>query len=262
MLRQIAERVHVHQSSFMLSNALVVRGSSGALVIDAGITNDEIACLASDIRELGQPVVAGFSTHPHWDHMLWHPGLGEAPRYAGNRCATTASERLSAPGAKDRLASVIPPDLSGQVPLDLLGQLTALPPDSTHVPWDGPAVRLIEHNAHAPGHTALVIEEARVLVAGDVLSDILIPILDLGSSSDPVQDYLDALELLEAEAGNIDILVPGHGSVARSDQVAARIELDRAYLRTLRDGGAFDDPRGGPSPDIHDRQLKQLAGRN
>jgi len=262
MLQKIAERVHVHQSSFMLSNALVVQGSSGALVIDAGITTDEIACLAADLRELGQPVVAGFSTHPHWDHMLWHPGLGEAPRYAGNRCATTARERLSAPGAKDRLASVIPPDLGGQVPLDLLGQLTALPPDSTHVPWDGPAIRLIEHNAHAPGHTALVIEEARVLVAGDMLSDILIPILDLGSSSDPVQDYLDALELLEAEAGNIDILVPGHGSVARSNQVAARIELDRAYLRTLRDGGAFDDPRGGPSPDIHDRQLKQLAGRN
>jgi glyoxylase-like metal-dependent hydrolase (beta-lactamase superfamily II) len=262
MLRQIAERVHVHQSSFMQSNALVVQGSTGALVIDAGITTDEIACLAADLRELGQPVVAGFSTHPHWDHMLWHPGLGEAPRYAGNRCATTARERLSAPGAKDRLASVIPPDLSGQVPLDLLGQLTVLPPDSTHVPWDGPAIRLIEHNAHAPGHTALVIEEARVLVAGDMLSDILIPILDLGSSSDPVQDYLDALELLEAEAGNIDILVPGHGSVARSNQVAARIELDRAYLRTLHDGGAFDDPRGGPSPDIHDRQLKQLAGRN
>jgi len=261
MLQKIAERVHVHQSSFMQSNALVVQGSTGALVIDAGITTDEIACLAADLRELGQPVVAGFSTHPHWDHMLWHPGLGEAPRYAGNRCATTAGERLSAPGAKDRLASVIPPDLSGQVPLDLLGQLTALPPDSTHVPWDGPAIRIIEHNAHAPGHTALVIEEARVLVAGDMLSDILIPILDLGSS-DPVQDYLDALELLEAEAGNIDILVPGHGSVAGSDQVAARIELDRAYLRTLRDGGAFDDPRGGPSPDIHDRQLKQLAGRN
>ena len=262
MLQKIAERVHVHQSSFMQSNALVVQGSTGALVIDAGITTDEIACLAADLRELGQPVVAGFSTHPHWDHMLWHPGLGEAPRYAGNRCATTARERLSAPGAKDRLASVIPTDLSGQVPLDLLGQLTALPPDTPHIPWDGPAVRLIEHNAHAPGHTALVIEEARVLVAGDMLSDILIPILDLGSSSDPVQDYLDALELLEAEAGNIDILVPGHGSVARSNQVAARIELDRAYLRTLRDGGAFDDPRGGPSPDIHDRQLKQLAGRN
>lgn len=261
MLRQIAEHVHVHQSVFMQSNALVVQGSSGVLVIDAGITTDEMACLASNLRDLGQPVVAGFSTHPHWDHMLWHPELGEAPRYAGNRCATTARERLSAPGAKDRLASVIPPDLSGQVPLELLGQLTALPPDTTHIPWDGPAIRIIEHNAHAPGHTALVIEDARVLVAGDMLSDILIPILDFGSSGDPVQDYLDALELLEREAGNIDVVVPGHGSPAGADQVAARIGLDRAYLRTLRDGGAFDDPRGGPSPDIHDRQLAQLAGR-
>jgi hypothetical protein len=27
-------------------------------------------------------VVAGFSTHPHWDHLLWHPRLGDVPRYA------------------------------------------------------------------------------------------------------------------------------------------------------------------------------------
>ena len=31
------------------------------------------------LRELGQPVVAGFSTHPHWDHLLWHASLGTAP---------------------------------------------------------------------------------------------------------------------------------------------------------------------------------------
>lgn len=262
MLQQVAERVFVHQSSFMQSNALVVQGSSGALVIDAGITNDDMACLAADLRELGRPVVAGFSTHPHWDHMLWHPVLGEAPRYAGTRCATTARERLSAPGAKERLASVIPPDLRDQVPLDLLGQLTALPPDTTHLPWDGPDIRIIEHNAHAPGHVSLVIEEARILVAGDMLSDVLIPILDLGGSADPIQDYLDSLELLEGEAAKVDTLVPGHGSVARTGQIADRIELDRAYLRTLRDGRPFDDPRGGPSPDIHHRQLQQLAGRN
>ena len=35
----------------------------------------------------GQPVVAGFSTHPHWDHLLWHARLGATPRYATARCA-------------------------------------------------------------------------------------------------------------------------------------------------------------------------------
>ena len=22
------------------------------------------------------------SAHPHWDHLLWHPGFGDVPRYA------------------------------------------------------------------------------------------------------------------------------------------------------------------------------------
>jgi hypothetical protein len=37
-----------------------------------------MASLANDLRELGQPVVAGFSTHPHWDHLLWDARLGAA----------------------------------------------------------------------------------------------------------------------------------------------------------------------------------------
>ncbi|RPI48134.1 MAG: MBL fold metallo-hydrolase, partial [Chloroflexi bacterium] len=81
MLRQVAEGVLVHQSELLQNNAVVVQGRAGVLLIDPGITGDEMACLANDLRELGQPVVAGFSTHPDWDHVLWHAELGEAPRY-------------------------------------------------------------------------------------------------------------------------------------------------------------------------------------
>jgi glyoxylase-like metal-dependent hydrolase (beta-lactamase superfamily II) len=127
---------------------------------------------------LGQPVVAGFSTHPHWDHLLWHAGLGAAPRYGTARCAATVRDRLSDAGAKARVAALIPPDIAEQVPLDLLGLITGLPAETARIPWDGPQVRIIEHQAHAPGHAALLIEERGVLVAGDMLSDVLIPLLD------------------------------------------------------------------------------------
>lgn len=42
-----------------------------------------MVCLANDLRELGLPVVAGFSTHPDWHHVLWHAELGEAPSRIG-----------------------------------------------------------------------------------------------------------------------------------------------------------------------------------
>ena len=270
MLRQVAEGVLIHESEFCQSNAVVVHGRAGVLLIDPGVTGDEIACLANDLRELGQPVVAGFSTHPHWDHLLWHAELGEAPRYGTARCAATVRARLSDAGAKARVAALIPPDIAEQVPLDLLGLITGLPAEMAQIPWDGPQVRIIEHQAHAPGHAALLIEERGVLVAGDMLSDVLIPMLDLNDTADPIEDYLAALRLLEGVAGDVDVLVPGHGSIGGADQVHARIDQDRAYVLALREGHVPSDPRVGPSAkpgwewvsDVHNGQAQRLARRS
>ena len=265
MLSQVAEGVLVHQSEFCQSNAVVVQGRAGVLLIDPGIRGDEMACLANDLSDSGQTVVAGFSTHPHWDHLLWHAMLGAAPRYGTARCATTVVARLSDADAKARIAAeLIPPDIAEQVPLDLLGLITGLPAGTARIPWDGPKVRIIEHQAHAPGHAALLIEERGVLVAGDMLSDVLIPMLNL-NAADPIEDYLAGLRLLEGVAGEVDVLIPGHGSIGEGDQVRARIEQDHAYVHALRDNRVPDDPRVGPSATfdwvagVHEWQLQQLA---
>ena len=267
MLRQVAEGVLIHDSEFCQSNAVVVQGQAGVLLIDPGIRSDVMAALANDLGELGQPVVAGFSTHPHWDHLLWHARFGSAPRYGTARCAATIRDRLSDPHWKDFVVGMLPPDIADQIPLDpLFGRITGLPAETALIPWDGPQVRIIEHQAHAPGHAALLIEERGVLVAGDMLSDVLIPMLNL-NSADPIEDYLAALRLLEGVANDADVLVPGHGSISGADQVRARIEQDRAYIHALRDAGVPSDPRVGPLatfdwlPSVHEWQLEQLAQR-
>lgn len=270
MLRQVAEGVLIRESEFCQSNAVVVQGRAGVLLIDPGVHGYEMAALANDLSDSGQTVVAGFSTHPHWDHLLWHAGLGAAPRYGTARCADIARVLLSEAGWKARIVEWIPPDIAEQVQLDLLGLITGLPAEMARIPWDGPQVRIIEHQAHAPGHAALLIEERGVLVAGDMLSDVLIPMLDLNDTADPIEDYLAALRLLEGVAGDVDVLVPGHGSIGGADQVRARIEQDRAYVHALRDAGVPGDPRVGPSatfgkdwlPGVHARQLQGLARRS
>jgi glyoxylase-like metal-dependent hydrolase (beta-lactamase superfamily II) len=270
VLRQVAEGVLIHQSEFCQSNAVVVHGRAGVLLIDPGVLGHEMACLANDLSDSGQTVVAGFSTHPHWDHLLWHAGLGAAPRYGTARGADVVRVLLSDAGWKARIAQWIPPDVAEQVPLDLLGLITGLPAETARIPWDGPQVRIVEHQAHAPGHAALLIEERGVLVAGDMLSDVLIPMLDLNDTADPIEGYLAALRLLEGVAGDVDVLVPGHGSIGGADQVRARIDQDRAYVHALRDAGVPGDPRVGPSatfgkdwlPGVHEGQLQRLARRS
>jgi len=268
VLKEVSDGVHVHVSGWLESNAVVVQGDAGVLLVDAGVQRDEIACLANDLRELGQPVVAGFSTHPHWDHMLWDPELGSVPRYGTARCAATARERLSAPGAMDRVASMLPPDIADQIPLDLLGDLAGLPDGVTYLPWDGPQVRIVEHQAHAPGHAALLVEDRGVLVAGDMLSDGLVPLLD-ATDVNPIDEYLEGLQLLKTLADDVDVVIPGHGSVGGAGQARARIELDRAYVHALRDGDDPDDPRIGSSArpgwewvsDVHAGQAQRFAKR-
>jgi glyoxylase-like metal-dependent hydrolase (beta-lactamase superfamily II) len=267
VLRQVADGVGVHQSQFPQTNAVVVQGGTGVLLIDPGVLGDEMVCLSEDLSELGQTVVAGFSTHPHWDHLLWHAALGGSPRYGTARCVVTVRERLSDAAAKARAARFIPPDIVEQVPLDLLGVLTALAAEAEQIPWDGPRVRIIEHQAHAPGHAALVIDERRVLLAGDLVSDILIPLLDFGDTADPIEDYLAALRLLEGVAGEVDVVVPGHGSACGAERLLARIDQDRAYVQALRDGGVVSDARLGPSASlewlrgVHEQQRQQFAQR-
>jgi glyoxylase-like metal-dependent hydrolase (beta-lactamase superfamily II) len=270
VLKQVADGVLIHESEFCQSNLVVVQGRAGVLLIDPGVQGHEMACLANDLRELGQTVVAAFSTHPHWDHLLWHARLGAAPRYGTARCAATVRDRLSDARGKARIAALIPPDIAEQIPLDLLGLITGLPAEMAQIPWDGPQVRIIEHQAHAPGHAALLIEERGVLVAGDMLSDVLIPMLDLNDTADPIEDYLAALRLLEGAADDVDVVVPGHGSIGGADQVHARIDHDRAYVHALRDAGVPGDPRVGPSAKdgwdwvagVHERQLQRLAQRS
>jgi glyoxylase-like metal-dependent hydrolase (beta-lactamase superfamily II) len=268
MLKQVAKGVLAHESEFIESNAVVVQGEAGVLLIDAGITGDEMVAIADDLRKLGQPLVAGFSTHPHWDHLLWHAKLGQAPRYGTARCAADIRDVLSDADWKDHIAEELPPEI--EVPLDLLGLITGLPAGATQIPWDGPKVRIIEHQAHAPGHAALLIEERRVLVAGDMLSDVLIPMLDLNDTDDPIEDYLAALRLLEGVAGDVDVFIPGHGSIGGADQLRARIDQDRAYVLAMREGHVPSDPRVGLSAkpgwewvsDVHNGQAQRLAERN
>jgi glyoxylase-like metal-dependent hydrolase (beta-lactamase superfamily II) len=89
----------------------------------------------------------------------------------------------------------------------------------------------------------------------------------LNDTADPIEDYLAALRLLEDVAGDVDVVVPGHGSIGGAEQVAARIDQDRAYVQALRDDDVFSDARVGRSAkpgwewvsDVHAGQLQRLA---
>ena len=104
MLEQVGAGMSVLRSALLENNAVVVEGADGVLVVDPGQTRAELTELATAIRERGMTVTAGFATHSHWDHVLWHAELGEAPRYGTARCATDLRELLSLGDWREQIA--------------------------------------------------------------------------------------------------------------------------------------------------------------
>jgi glyoxylase-like metal-dependent hydrolase (beta-lactamase superfamily II) len=162
MLTQVADGVWVRQSEWVWTNSIVVRGEDGLILVDPGIDGSELNQLADDLDGLGIPVVAGFSTHPHWDHLLWHARFGDVPRYATPAGANAAGE------ARERAQAMAAESASG-IPLELIALVTPLPADGRPVSGE-----IIEHQAHAVGHAAVLLADRGVLLAADMLSDVLI----------------------------------------------------------------------------------------
>jgi len=230
MLNQVADGVWVRQSEWVWSNAVVVRGDAGLVLVDPGIDGSDLDQLADDVDRLDIPVVAGFSTHPHWDHLLWHSRFGDVPRYA------TAAGARAAGEARERAQEMAAQSASG-IPRELVALTTPLPAAGGPVPGE-----IVEHQAHAVGHAAVLLADRGVLVAGDMLSDVLIPLLDPRRPGQ-VSAYETALDRLGEAARNVDVLVPGHGAVAEGPEVAARLASDLAYIDALRRGEEPVDAR-------------------
>lgn len=235
-LTEIAPGVWTAVSRLYATRSTVVVGRDGAcLVVDPGVTVDDLATLATELASRGWVPVAGFSTHPHWDHVLWSAAFGDPPRWA---TPTAVAHAAAEHGALCRAADAEAPGHDhGQT-----GHLT--PVEGTELDWAGPRTLVVPYPGHCPGSAALVLPDLGVLLAGDVLSDVEIPLLDL-DSPDPVADHRSGLDLLERAAGRyaVTTVVPGHGAVGGAPELRRRLAADRRYLDAVAAGADPHDER-------------------
>jgi len=214
------------------------------------VTTPELAALAAELDARGLRPVGRFATHAHWDHVLtttawaavpawgWptHDDATGGPAAAGWRRALEAER-----DADPQLAAAAPDDRPEVLERPLLPVPGSVEPDGAlRVAWPGPRTVVLPTPGHAAGHASLWLPDVRVLLAGDLLSDTEIPLLDV-ASRESVRAYaatLDRLAALDAA-----VVVPGHGALARDGEVAARFTADRGYLDALAAGRGVADLR-------------------
>lgn len=230
---EIAPGVYVATAVTYTTTTTVVRGQDGGcLLIDPAVSVADLAALADWLAARRLRPVVGWSTHPHWDHLLWSPALGGAPRYATPRAVAAAA----------REGAGLLSDLADGAPGHDLALFARVQPLLGHeIDWAGPRALVYEHDAHAPGHGAIFLPDQGVLIAGDMLSDVEIPLPDL-EAPDAFGSYREALGLLASIPG-VTAVVPGHGHVGDQAEFRRRIAADLAYIDAVAAGGDPCDPR-------------------
>ena len=223
--------VVVATSRVYQTTCTLVRSGGEAFCIDSPVLPDELEILPAMAQQAGFSVVGLLATHADWDHLLGRYAFPEAPL----GCADTTAARLAGePGAAQRALREFDESFYVERPRPLsLPSAQRLPvPGKVEV-----GERELELQA-ADGHTedgmAVWIPWARVLVCGDYLSPVEIPILNPGSS---VSAYLATLARLQPLVEQADHVVPGHGEPLDGARAAAILREDRAYLEALLEHG-------------------------
>ena len=201
-----------------------IRSGAEGFVVDSPLFPDELDVLPAVLEQAGFPVSGLLATHGDWDHLM---GRLAFPGAALGVAETTAARLTGEPGAAQRELRAFDEEHYVERPSPLsLGQVQALPVPG-HVEIGGQEIELHPADGHTADGMALWVPWARVLVCGDYLSPVEIPMLSESGSRDA---YLATLERLRPLLEQAQWVVPGHGVPTEGARAKAILDEDVRYL--------------------------------
>lgn len=194
-------------------------------VIDSPVLPSELEVLPTLLAQSGFPFTGLLATHGDWDHLLGRLAFGaEAPLGVAE---TTAARLAAEPGAAARKLRAFDQQWYVERAGTLsLGQVQSLPVPG-HLDVGDHTLELHPTGGHTADGMAVWIPWAGVLVAGDHLSPVELPMLSEGGSRSAYLATLERLRPLVEEAHHV---VPGHGEILDSTRALAILREDVAYL--------------------------------
>lgn len=245
--------VLVATSQVWQTTCTVVRGGEEAFVVDAPVYPGELELLPTLLRQAGFGFSGLLVTHADWDHLLARLSFPDA----AIGCAETTAARLTAnPGRAQRELRAFDDEhyVQRAGPLSL-GQIQALPVPGRLGVGDE-ELELHPADGHTADGMALWVPWARVLICGDYLSPVELPVLGEGGTRSA---YLATLRRLEPLVRAAEHVVPGHGAVLDAGRALAIWREDVAYLEGLPDAPLPLARRGAAQHRVHEANLARVA---
>jgi glyoxylase-like metal-dependent hydrolase (beta-lactamase superfamily II) len=218
--------VVVATSRVYQTSCTAIRSGDEGFVVDSPVYPDELDLLPAVLEQAGFPVSGLLATHGDWDHVL---GRLAFPGAALGVAETTAARLTGEPGEAQRELREFDEDHYVERPRPLsLGQVQALPVPG-HVGLGQHEIELHPADGHTADGMALWLPWVRVLVCGDYLSPVEIPMLSPTGSRDA---YLATLQRLRPLVEQAEWVVPGHGQPIDGARALAILREDVTYLET------------------------------
>jgi len=205
--RPVRDGVYVTTLEPAAVNVGLVVGTSGALVVDSGSSQAQGQALRDSLTTVTDvPLRCVVVTHHHWDHAY---GLGA---FAG--VETIGHETLAAALSSDVARGAA---AQGLAPEDVVAPTTSI---SILAARDLGGIHVeIGHfgEGHTQGDLAILVPEARVLFAGDLVENGAPPQVDETTS---LKNWPQVMEALLTLCKPDTIVVPGHGELVVPDFIA------------------------------------------
>lgn len=219
---RVAENVYSFQSDIYAQvNAGAVVGPNWAIVIDTLALPEETLEIRQFIeQELQVPVRYVINTHYHADHTWGNYLFPNATIISSTLCrelidtkGRASLEEAKKQGTTFRQVRIVLPHVTfSEGTMNLrIGKKTL-----TMVPFPG----------HSPDNIGVIVEEDRVLFAGDVFMPI--PYIVDGDADDMI------LSLKEIGKMGLENVVQGHGDIVLRGEVEISIKDNLAYLSAIR----------------------------
>jgi len=229
----------------------IVRDGDECFVIDSPVLPDELDVLPALLEQAGFPFSGLLATHADWDHLLGRLAFPDASLGVAE---TTAARLKAEPGDAARKLRSFDDELYVERPGPLsLGQVQALPVPG-HLEVGSQTIELHPTEGHVVDGMALWLPWARILVAGDFLSPVEIPMLSRGGSRSA---YLATLERLRPLVEQADHVVAGHGGAIDGTRALAILREDVAYLEGLPESKLPLARRSDEQKRIHAENLER-----
>jgi glyoxylase-like metal-dependent hydrolase (beta-lactamase superfamily II) len=225
------------------TGCVLVRSGEEAFCVDSPVFPDELEMLPALAQQAHFDVVGLLATHADWDHVLARYAFPEASL---GMAETSAARLINEPGKAQRELRDFDDEFYVTRPAPLsLGHAQQLPVPGV-VELGAAALELQVADGHTPDGMAIWIPWASVLVSGDYLSPVEIPMVEHS-----IDAYLATLARLEPWVERAEHVVPGHGGPMDGAQALAVLREDRAYLEGFPNAPLPPARRTGAQRKIH-----------